>query len=75
MPDDRTSPSGGWREVYGAMEVDTSAEAPANPCPDCGVESRCIFRRVFECDDHGVWALDATGTPRMESNPTKMKAE
>lgn len=27
MPEDGASPNGGWRAVYGAMEVPTSAEA------------------------------------------------
>ncbi|WP_435155828.1 hypothetical protein [Haladaptatus sp. DFWS20] len=75
MPDERTSPSSGWQDVYDAMAADTSAEAPANPCPDCGTESRRIFRRVFECDNHGVWALDRTGTPRMGTGSRKIKSD
>ncbi|WP_458207289.1 hypothetical protein [Haladaptatus sp. NG-SE-30] len=65
MPDERDSPSGGWQDVYDAMGAERSAEGPARPCPDCGGESTRIFRRVFECDEHGVWALDRTGRPRM----------
>ncbi|MFB9805476.1 hypothetical protein ACFFQF_08935 [Haladaptatus pallidirubidus] len=63
MPDERTSPSSGWKEVYDAMETDTSAESPANPCPTCGSESNRVFQRVFECEEHGVWALDRGGNP------------
>ncbi|SIR54595.1 hypothetical protein SAMN05421858_2747 [Haladaptatus litoreus] len=75
MPDERTSPSSGWQEVYDAMETNTSAEGPANPCPDCGAESRRIFRRVFECEEHGVWALDKTGTPRIGTSPKRLNAD
>ncbi|ODR83091.1 hypothetical protein BG842_20250 [Haladaptatus sp. W1] len=65
MPDERTSPSGDWREVYAEMGADTSAEGPVHPCPKCGAESVCVFNRVFECEEHGVWALDRTGKPRI----------
>ncbi len=75
MPDERTSPSSGWEDVYGAMDADTSVEGAANPCPDCGAESRRIFRRVFECEDHGVWALDRTGTPRMGRSTEEIRAD
>lgn len=35
MPGERSSPSGGWREVYDAMNVDPAAEEP-QPCRVCG---------------------------------------
>jgi hypothetical protein len=38
MPEDSASPSGGWKEVYGAMGVSTSAEGTVPPRPDCGEE-------------------------------------
>ncbi len=64
MPDERTSPSGGWQEVYAEMAADTSTEGPVHPCPNCGRESTRVFRRVFECEEHGVWTLDREGNPR-----------
>ena len=35
MPSERSSPSGGWREVYDAMDADASVEEP-QPCCVCG---------------------------------------
>lgn len=64
MPDERTSPSGDWQEVYAEMGADTSAEGPVHPCPNCRRESTPVFRRVFECEEHGVWTLDKEGNPR-----------
>jgi hypothetical protein len=65
MPDERTSPSGGWQDVYAEMGADTSAEGPSRPCPKCERESTPVFGRVFECEEHGVWAFDRTGEPRL----------
>lgn len=65
MPDERTSPSGDWRDVYAEMGADTSAEGPSRPCPKCSAESERVFSRVFECEEHGVWALDRAGKPRI----------
>ncbi|WP_227375010.1 hypothetical protein [Haladaptatus halobius] len=75
MPDERTSPSGGWKDVYESMDVETSAEGPAHPCPECGAESTRVFRRVFECEEHGVWALDRTGKPRTGTDPERPEAD
>lgn len=56
MPEDGTSPSGGWKEVYAAMGVSNSAEADAPPCPDCSEE--CLRIRVdrYRCLEHGTFA-------------------
>lgn len=55
MPDERSSPSGGWRSVYDAMETDTSVEPSERSCPDCGRPSEHLFRDVYHCDEHGYW--------------------
>jgi len=56
MPEDDSSPSGGWKAVYAAMGVSTSAEADAPSCPDCGEE--CLRVRVdrYRCPEHGTLA-------------------
>ncbi|WP_276280272.1 hypothetical protein [Halorussus caseinilyticus] len=55
MPDERESPSAGWREVYREMEAATNAEDATRPCPDCGRTCRNVLRDVYECPDHGVF--------------------
>lgn len=75
MVDERSSPSGGWEDVYDAMESDTAAEGPARPCPDCGAESARVFRRVFRCSDHGFWALGRDGDERTGSDPRGTETE
>lgn len=56
MPEEGTSPSGGWREVYDAMSVSTSAEADAPTCPDCGEECFRIRIDRYRCPEHGTFA-------------------
>lgn len=62
MPDDRSSPSAGWREVYAEMGVDTSIEDDEEACPECGRRSPRIYRTVFHCERHGYWEDGETET-------------
>ncbi len=75
MPDERTSPSGDWQTVYEKMEVDASPEGPVHPCPNCGRESERVFRRVFECDEHGAWTLDLDGNLHTGNKTETREAE
>ena len=59
MPEEGTSPSGGWAEVYGAMGVSTSVEGDAPTCPDCGEECPRVRVDRYWCPEHG--AFTATG--------------
>lgn len=62
MPEERTSPSGGWREVYGAMDASTDYEpADTLDCPDCGDDSPRIREETFWCPNHGTWTVPASG--------------
>lgn len=55
MPDERESPSAGWREVYHEMEATTDAEDTTHLCPDCGRTCENVLRDVYECEEHGVF--------------------
>ena len=54
MPEERTSPSDGWRAVYREMNVSASAEATA--CPDCGDDSTLVRADTYWCPTHGTFA-------------------
>lgn len=58
MPDERESPSGGWREVYREMNVSTDVEEATARCPDCGRTSQNVARDVYDCEDHGLFRPD-----------------
>lgn len=55
MPDERESPSTGWREVCEAMDADTAVEEPTHSCPDCARTCENVLRDVYECPEHGVF--------------------
>ena len=55
MPDERESPSAGWREVYREMGAATDAEDATRPCPDCGRTCGNVLRDAYECPDHGLF--------------------
>ncbi|WP_132059034.1 hypothetical protein [Halorussus amylolyticus] len=55
MPDERESPSAGWRETYREMGADTSAEEATARCPDCGRACRNVTRDVYDCGEHGLF--------------------
>ncbi|WP_254537856.1 hypothetical protein [Halomarina litorea] len=61
MPDERSSPSGGWREVYREMGVSTRFEADSLDCPDCGGDSPRLHGQTFWCPTHGTWEQAAVG--------------
>ena len=72
MPDERESPSGGWREVYREMDADPNAEEAVAPCPDCGAECSNLIADVYECPDHGVFRAPAA---RSEAAAERRDAE
>lgn len=59
MPDDRESPSGGWRTVYAELGADPDVEEATHPCPDCCRTCEHVLRDVYECTDHGVFRASA----------------
>lgn len=59
MPDDRDSPSAGWREVYEAMSVDPDVEPDDRPCPECGESGDRVLDAIYVCGDHGAWRAEA----------------
>lgn len=61
MPDERTSPSAGWRTVYGEMGASTDYEADTLDCPDCGDDSPRVREATFWCPNHGTWTVSASG--------------
>ncbi|MFC4448583.1 hypothetical protein [Halorussus aquaticus] len=66
MPDERESPSAGWREVYHEMEASADVEDATHPCPDCGRTAENVARDVYDCEKHGLFRADARddGTER-----------
>ncbi|MFC4551938.1 MULTISPECIES: hypothetical protein [Halorussus] len=59
MPDERKSPSGGWREVYREMDADPNAEEAVAPCPDCGRACESLVADAYECPEHGIFRWSA----------------
>lgn len=55
MPDERESPSAGWRDVCREMDAATDVEEATRRCPDCGRTCPNVLRDVYECDDHGLF--------------------
>ncbi|NEU58446.1 hypothetical protein [Halorussus sp. MSC15.2] len=55
MPDERQSPSAGWREVYHEMEATADVEDATHPCPDCGRTAENVARDVYDCEEHGLF--------------------
>jgi len=55
MPDERDSPSAGWREVYRELDVDTGIEDATARCPDCGRTCSNVAGDAYDCAVHGLF--------------------
>ncbi|MFC7155097.1 hypothetical protein ACFQPA_06460 [Halomarina halobia] len=55
MPDERSSPSAGWREVYRAMDAPEPTDEDRRDCPDCGDDSPRVRGDTYWCPKHGTW--------------------
>lgn len=69
MPDERESPSGGWREVYDEMDAETRIEDATHRCPTCGHDCSNVVRNVYDCAEHGLFRVsgDAEDPARSEN--------
>lgn len=59
MTDERSSPSGGWREVYAEMAVSIDHEPDSLDCPTCGDDCPRLRTATYWCPTHGTWRLAA----------------
>jgi len=59
MPEERSSPSTGWRGVYAEMDVSTKFEGNSLDCPSCGGDSPRLHGQTFWCPTHGTWEAAA----------------
>jgi hypothetical protein len=55
MPDERESPSAGWREVSREMGVDTDIEEATARCPDCERTCPNVAGDAYDCAAHGLF--------------------
>ncbi|WP_134668461.1 hypothetical protein [Halorussus marinus] len=55
MPDERESPSAGWRGVCREMAVDTGIEAATARCPDCDRPCPNVAGDAYDCVAHGLF--------------------